>query len=311
MKEAEALSKMVSPGMKRPNAYRQGIIQIHVTQVCDRACVNCTQLSQIRQPKRFISLENFEKAVVSLKDYFGVIGVFGGNPAVSPKFPQLCEILAAHIPWERRGIWCNNPLSHGKLMRKIFNPSVSNLNVHMDKWAYKAFKQDWPESRPVGLESDSRHASGFVAMQDVIDDPEVIWEKISACDINQFWSAMICEFRGELRGYFCEIAGAQAMFHQTEPDYPDLGVPIEEGWWRKTMTDFAAQARYHCFACGFPMRAEGALATHPDSAEQVSKTHAEGYVPKQSNRKVEEVQTLVQLGVPLGNVTRYVQNAEK
>jgi len=64
-------------------------------------------------------------------------------------------------------------------------------------------------------------------MEDMTDDER--WGLIGNCDINQYWSAIICVFRGELRGYFCEIAGAQAILHENEPSYPDLGASVVPG----------------------------------------------------------------------------------
>lgn len=235
-----------------------------------------------------------------------------GN-CLSPHFERYCEILAKHIPFERRGLWCNHPRGKGAIMRKTFNPAHSNLNVHMDKDAYAEFRRDWPEARAFGLDKDSRHSPVYVAMKDVIADEAQRWSLISDCDINKFWSSMICVVRGELRGFFCEIAGAQAMLHQHEPDYPDTGIPIEPGWWRRPMADFAAQVRKHCHECGVPLRGHGELAQAPDATgvEQVSATHADVYKLKRPKRELQVVTDLVQLGSKLGRVTDYVNNANK
>lgn len=278
MNEQECISKMIAPGTRRPGKYREGVIQIWVTRHCDKSCYGCTQGSNLRynmvtqanftdgrEPikfQQFITPEQFEQAVISLKGYYGVVGVFGGNPAIHPNFEELCNIIKKHIPFEQRGIWSNNPITitNARLMKETFNPAVSNLNVHLDPIAYQLFREGWPQSHPVGLHEDSRHSPPYVAMRDVvlencsyclgtgkdpvtdlaltndnctvckgtgkISDDDKIWELISNCDINKHWSAMIGVFRGELRAWFCEIAGAQAMLHQHEPDYPDTGTPI-------------------------------------------------------------------------------------
>jgi hypothetical protein len=233
MTETEALARMVAPGTPRPGKYRQGVIQILVTSSCDKSCFACTQGSNLARPGKptFMSPEQFEAAVRSLgfgssDPYFGVVGMFGGNPALSPHFPEYCRILHTLVPFNQRGIWCNNPmtLDRAAMMRATFDPSVSNLNVHLDRQAYQMFKQGWPECSPVGLTQDSRHSPVHLAMKDVILDESRRWELISGCDINQHWSGMIGVFRGQLRAWFCEVAGAQAMLHQDEPDYPDTGL---------------------------------------------------------------------------------------
>lgn len=311
MTEQEALAIMVAPGTKRPGSYRQGVIQIHITRACDKACFGCTQGSQLAGKAPMITPEQFEEAVASLDGYFGVVGVFGGNPALHKEFPLLCEILRKHVPFERRGLWCNNPLGHGAVMRQTFDPSVSNLNVHLDQAAYDEFRRDWPECRPVGLTKDSRHSPPYTAIKDLVADEGERWALISNCDINKYWSAMVGVFRNQVRAWFCEIAGAQAMLHQAEPDYPDTGVAANKDWWRQSMSAFATQVRKHCQDCGVPLRGHGELATAPDGLEQVTQTHADVFRPKRKGRRVELVTVRGQLGDVLGKMTDYIGNAGK
>lgn len=310
MNEKQALSQMIAPGTPRPTKWRRGVIQVWVTRACDKACYGCTQGSNLGGKPGMITPEQYEEALISLKGYFGVVGMFGGNPAIHPQFGVLCEILRKHIPFEQRGLWSNNPLGNGKIMRETFNPSYSNLNVHLDKEAYDAFKRDWPESMPCGLDSDSRHSPPYVAMKDVIHDEEERWNRIAECDINRYWSAMICVFRGELRAFFCEIAGAQAMLHQHESDYPDTGLPLHEGWWRLPMENFAAQVRHHCHSCSVPLRGYGELSQSKDGVEQTSATHESIYRPKVRDRSVQVVTQIEQLGNTLERATDYIQNAK-
>jgi hypothetical protein len=366
MTEQEALARMVAPGTRRPGKYRQGVIQVWVTRACDKACFGCTQGSNLAGKPVMITLDNFEAAVQSLVGYFGVVGVFGGNPAMHPQFEELCSILASYIPFQQRGLWCNNPLGKGRIMRRTFNPAVSNLNVHLDHKAFMEFRRDWPECAlrrdwPVGLHQDSRHSPPYVAMKDVLRtacpdcgglgddnvkhefnpclrcggtgqvyDEAKAWDLISGCDINRHWSAMIGQFRGQVRAWFCEIAGAQAMLHQYEPDYPDTGIDptgVYAGWeshpthgvhddmkwWELPMQSFRHQVRHHCHSCGIPLRGHGELAQASDEegVEQVSAAHQGVYRPKHKGRRVELVTVPAQLGPRLDNVVRYLQNSNK
>lgn len=364
LNEPQALARMVRPGARKPGKYAEGVIQIWVTRACNRACYNCTQGSQLAlQPKAevnpFITPEQFETAVLSTRGYHGVIGVFGGNPALHPEFPLLCEILRKHVPYELRGLWCNDPIKepHGRAMAETFNPAHSNLNVHLDDEAARRFRAWWPGAHPIGQYNDSRHSPPYVAMRDVLHkscpacevvasggtssftdmgpcpqcdgtgqvyDEELAWSLIANCDINRHWSAMIGVFRGELRAWFCEIAGAQAMLHQTDPRYPDTGVPLEHPayqaameagerpWWDWTMDRFAQQVRIHCHSCGVPLRGHGELATAgPEGKEQVSAVHREVYRPKVRGRTVELVTTPAQLGTTLPRMTDYLGNATR
>jgi hypothetical protein len=156
----------------------------------------------------------------SLQGYFGVIALFGGNPCISPHFEEICKIMRGAVPWNRRGLWSNHPLGKGKICRQTFNPAVSNLNVHESQEAYNEFAGDWPESKPYlkGLDCDSAHRPPFVELNQMIPDEAERWRLIRDCKINAEWSAMIGIFRGQLRGWFCEIAGAQSMLHQYDSE---------------------------------------------------------------------------------------------
>jgi len=312
MEKSECLKRMISPGMIRKGKPRGGVIQIHITRACNLACFNCTQGSNLRGKTEFIKLDQFEQACKSLERYFGIVGIFGGNPALHPEFESICDILANYIPKQRRGLWCNNLNGHGAICRNTFNPAVSNLNVHLDVEAYTEMRRDWPESRPFGLHEDSRHSPVHLAMKDVIENESDRWEAISNCDINKHWSAMIGVFRGELRGYFCEIAGAQAMLHQHEPDYPDTGVEVSPSWWKKTMDEFSHQVSKHCHECAVPLRGYGELSQAENGTETTSKTHADIYKPKRKNRNVEMAVTLDDLRAnSLRKTTDYMGNGRK
>ena len=314
MTEDEALARMVSPGMRRSMVWRGGILQVWITRACDKACYSCSQGSNLAGKPGMITLEQYDLALRSLKGYFGVVGMHGGNPAVHPEFPELCEILRSHFPKEQCGLFCNNPLGHGKTMRQTFNPAFSNLNVHMDRRAAEEFARDWPESCPaiIGLDTDSRHVPPYVAMQDVIPDEAERWSLISACDINQIWSAYITVLRGRLRGFFCEVAAGQAQIHESEEDYPDTGLEVVPGWWQRPMQDFVQQVRYHCHACGIPLRSYGQLSQSLTEAEQVSQTHAAVYKLKKPGRRLQVVTDRGQvLEQALSTAVEYIANASK
>ncbi len=297
---------MKAPGDRRKGIWREGVLQIWVTRACDKACVGCTQGSNLAGPYGRMTPEQFDAACRSLKGYFGVVGVFGGNPTLHPQFEELCDILAHHFPKEQRGLWTNKLHGKGTIARRTFNPAYSNLNVHLDQAAYDEFRRDWPEARPKGLDGDSRHSPPYVAMKDVIADEAERWGLIANCDVNQLWSALIGVFRGELRAWFCELAGAQAMLHQHEPDYPDLGLPVVPGWWEQPLRAFEAQVRHHCHACGIPLRGAGDLAVG-GTVEQVSETHAAVYRPKLKGREVRLVTSRTELG-RVGRATDYIEN---
>ncbi len=301
MEAAEALRMMVPPSQKRP-CWRGGILQLHVTRACDLACLGCSQGSGLAGKPVVMTPEQFETAVKSLgfgvpgaTPYFGVLGVFGGNPAVSPHFEAYCEILRGLVPFEQRGLWCNHPRGKGAVCRITFNPRHSNLNTHMSAEAHAEFSRDWPESIPFlkGLDRDSVHGAPFVAMKDVIADEGQRWSLIPGCDVNRFWSALIGVVPGRgLRAYFCELAYAQAALHagaDDADDWPDTGLEVVPGWWKLPMQNFEAQVRLHCHSCGIPLRRPGQLAIG-GAHEEFSETHRAIARPKVRDRPVEFVE---------------------
>ena len=323
MTDNEAIAKMKAPKDSRntwplgvaPSAKFGGILQICITRMCDMACSHCTQGSNLVGPYHSMTLDQFETAVKSLVEptmYPGVVGIFGGNPTLHKQFDEICEILRKYIPFERRGLWSNRLFGHGLTCKKTFNPDVSNLNVHQNKEAYYEMLRDWPLCEPKGLEEDSRHSPTLVAMQDMEDmtDGER-WELISNCDVNQRWSALIGVFRGELRAWFCELAGAQAMLHEAEPDYPDTGHRVLPGWWNHDITHFDSQIRYHCFACGHPLRAKGDYA-NTGTVEQVSKTHVSIYnLKRPKGKRIDIITKKSQLGEQVSAATQYLSTEAK
>lgn len=297
--------KMKAPNDPRPT-WRNGVIQIHITRACDLSCTGCTQGSNLAGKPVIMPVELFEEAVKSVFGYDGVIGIFGGNPCVHPKFELICSILQKYIPFEQRGLWSNNLNGHGALCRNTFNPAFSNLNVHCSELAYEEMKRDWPECNPKGL-NDSRHSPPFVALNDIEDISDDLKDRlIEQCDINQYWSAMVGVFRGELRAWFCELAGAQSMLHQEDPNYPDTGYSASPGWWKLPIEYWSSQIKKHCYECGVPLRGKGDLAL--GNNEYVSKTHKDIYIPKRFGRKLHLVKSIKELGGHVGVATNYIEN---
>ncbi len=282
---------MIPPSGRRPAVWRGGILQIIVTRACDLACVHCTQGANLKHRPATMTPDQFDEACRSLAGYWGVVGMFGGNPCVHPQFDLLCEIMRGHFPLEQRGIWTNNLMGHGAAARITFWPGHSNLNMHLDAEAREEFARDWPESIPHlrGVDQDSVHSAPWVAMKDVIPDEAARWRLIGQCDINRHWSAAIGVIPGRgMRAYFCEIAASMAALHCADPDWPDVGLPVVPGWWQRPMADFEAQVTLHCHACGIPLRRPGKGA-QTGGPEEYTATHAAIVRPKISDRPIELV----------------------
>lgn len=256
---------MLSPIDKISARHGNDIMQIVVTTRCNLRCSNCTQLIPFRTDYDFMSLECFEKAVLSVNDWPGLVALFGGNPCVHPQFPELCRIMAKHITPQHRGLWTNNLHKHAEIAKETFGQGVGrfnagglNLNAHADAKAAEAMDAAFPgRVIPSSWNQPSHHAAILVSWQDLGLTEKQWVAKREACDINQNWSGAIVERDGEPFGYFCEVAASLDGIRGE-----NSGVPAVPGWWKNGMSAFASQVRNCCDrGCGIPLRHAGRLDT--------------------------------------------------
>lgn len=250
---------MLTPGDKVSNGGND-IIQVVVTTTCDESCSNCTQLLPFRRDYKHMSLDVFRAAVQSVKDWPGVVALFGGNPCAHPHFDDICSILAHEIPEQRRrGLWTNNLFNDrkGEIAQKTFYPyGRFNLNCHGNAKAAALFDK-WLPGRII--QSTRTRASWHAPiLMDYRDYglSEDDWVKVrEGCDINQKWSGAIVERAGKPFAYFCEVAAA--IDGATKQNH---GVEAVPGWWKLPMSYFHEQVRKCCDAgCGVPLRRKGSL----------------------------------------------------
>ena len=246
--------------MVAPTEKSNDTIQIVITRSCDLfTCSNCTQLLPFRRDALHMQPDVFRDALRSLAGWPGIYGIFGGNPCSHPKFPELMRILVEEVPQQRqRGLWSNNLLGHGPLVREVFYPHARfNLNAHGSTTAAAVMDQYVPGKRiPTSRERHSWHSSILVDWRDVgLSEPEWIAAR-ETCDINRSWSAALFERDGEPAAYFCEVGGAlDAMRGEHH------GMPALPGWWRAPMAAFQSQVAICDKGCGVPLRQLG----HRDS----------------------------------------------
>lgn len=231
------------------------IICIDVTNKCDLACSNCTRLLENQTGFWEMTPDNFRKALQSLKGYWGVIAMIGGNPCMHRDFAELCRIFREEVPNKmQRGLWTNNYFKHREVVEETFG--TFNLNSHGAERAEKDLFDLHKKVQAAGALAwtyggNSDHSPILTAVKDLYAEPEM-WERIAGCDINREWSASIVQNNGELRAYFCEVA---ASFDLARGQ--DHGMPVTEGWWQKHIVDFGDQIRRFCPSCGVPARQKG------------------------------------------------------
>jgi hypothetical protein len=261
------------------------IICIDVTNKCDLACSNCTRLLGQQTELWEMTPENFRLALQSLKGYWGIVAMIGGNPCMHSRFPELCEIFKQEFPEVlQRGIWTNNPFKHEQLCIETFG--TFNLNAHGEARAQEPLTRLTEAAKAKqGIAwtylGHSVHAPLLTAIRDIYAEGEM-WEKISRCDINREWSASIVQnAQGELRAYFCEVA---ASFDLARGQ--DHGLAVYPGWWQRTAGDFGEQISHFCPGCGVAAKLKG----RQDDEETDDYTRSNGGIanrdPKRKTFKV-------------------------
>ncbi len=210
------------------------LVQIVLNNFCEHNCCHCSQMIPFQTKRYNMSLEQIEEALISLQAYPGHIGFFGGNPLLHPQFSEACELLRKYVPVKlRRELWCS-----GKNYDKYQNTIKETF--YDEAVAYNAHEENQP----------CWHQPVQMAIDEVIEDKELMRRIIDNCWVQQRWSSAITP-KG---AYFCEIAAARA--HLTgSPE----GIPVEDGWWKRPLVDFEYQIRELCKQCSaclpMPMKA--------------------------------------------------------
>lgn len=209
------------------NISEMKIIQIDVTNACNLTCSNCTRFCghYTKDKYFFMDLDYYEKAVISLTDYPGMVGMIGGEPTLHPKFLEMCEIIKKHIPDKhRRGLWTNT-------LTKQWKENESYLEE-----IYGYFNKGGH------FTNDIQHTPILTAMEDFVELTDDVKEKyIDNCWVQLHWSATI----NPKGAFFCEVAGALSWLFNG----PN-GWDIEPGWWKKTIPEYEDQKNWACYKCG-------------------------------------------------------------
>lgn len=276
---------MLAPIDKLNQPRGNRIVQVVVTTKCDvHTCSNCTQLLPFRTDYKEMTLECVEAALRSLEGWPGIVAMFGGNPTMHGRFPELCDLWARYVPERQRGLWTNNLRGYGPIVRTIFPPGKAtfNLNTHGDPRAELEMR-DWLPGVPVyGTSGRNHHAAMLVDYRD-LGLSEAEWVPLrERCDVNRKWSSGVyqrdtdcpecfgggsgdpyeeppcetCSGTGIVQrpfAYFCEVAGSLDGIRGE-----NHGIPAVSGWWKQGMDGFGDQVRQCCDrGCGVPLRATG------------------------------------------------------
>lgn len=201
------------------------VIQIEILNGCHLSCQGCTRHVGLHRRTFVMSLDQIREAIRSLDGWEGRIGCMGGEPTLHPQFEEVCKIWQEMVPPDRREFWTAGFKwgKYEKLIKETF-PRI-NYNDHV---AY-----------------DGMHTPLLVAIDEVVDDPELRAHLIDNCSYQSHWSASITP-RG---AFFCEIAASLDWLFQDLPDWKATGWPIEPGWWKRAVADYGEQIGQMCGKC--------------------------------------------------------------
>lgn len=275
-------------------------IQIEVTNACIHHCSNCTRLCGHHQKPFFMEYETFCKAVDSVLDHPGLIGVMGGEPTLHPRFADMCQYLYEKLPKEhlaapdaftlptdsfievRRRQELDGyiiypyedgprPVIMGAGLWTTITPAYrKNFEIIQDVFRFQNLNDHT---------NASYHQPVLISRKDMGIDDET-WLKLrEKCWVNHQWSSSVTP-----KGcFFCEVAAALDMLY----DGPG-GLPIEPGWWKRDIEDFKDQFRW-CELCGIPLKTfgrdarEGIVDVSAKNVELLKEKKTARYIPEQLN----------------------------
>ena len=212
--------------------YEMYICNIDITNYCPAGCIYCTRyIRHVRHDQRYhMKLGDFRKALESLVDWPGQIGISGGEPTLHPQFREICDII--HEFPRPQGRQYQLFTSCGPRYRELREVCVGTFCcIHEN-----------PHDE--GQREVCLHQPSLVAVGEVVKNPSLRERLIDDCWVQATWAPSI----NSKGAFFCEVAGGL----DTVLDGPG-GYPVEPGWWDKTPAQFRNQRNRYCHKCGMPV----------------------------------------------------------
>ncbi len=246
------------------------VIQIDITNACIHTCSNCTRFCGYHKKPFFMDFEYFCKAVDTMIDRPGVIGIIGGEPTLHPQFREMCDYLKKRILERDGGETINDSflqyptryyidevnkarLANYELMEFNIKKPEYQMSINgAGLWSTltRGYRRNmeyildtFGEQYINDHESTSYHQPILIGRKELgISDEE--WLKLrEECWVNKHWSGAVTP-KGV---FFCEVAGSLDLLYDGEG-----GLPVEEGWWKKPIEYYKDQFKW-CELCGLPL----------------------------------------------------------
>ena len=216
--------------------YSSWCCQIELTSYCGRKCLYCSRYNRhLRPDQRFhMPLDVFEKALDSLHEWPGRIGIIGGEPILHPEFKDACELIKRKFPKKKMQLWTSGG-KRWEEFKSLVNETFADVayNEHSEK-----------------QKLDCRHQPLTIAIKEVVQDESIRRQLIDNCWVQRTWCPTITPYGA----YFCEVAAAQDILLNGGKN----AWPITHDWWKKKPSQFQGQVSLFCDNCGMaiPMERE-------------------------------------------------------
>ena len=231
--------------------YQAWWVQIEVTNACPKRCAHCTRAVRHVKKPFFMSLDDIDRALRSMRGWPRVIGCMGGEPTIHPEFEAICHLYAKYFPRERCGLWTSGGAQfekHKDLIIKTF--ACLLYNDHSE----------------VG-----QHQPWLIGIDEVVPDEKLRNELIDNCWIQKLWSPSI----NPKGAFFCEIAAVMSLMFDVGEGYA-----VEPGWWRRDVPGFRDQRDMYCGMCSMAL-----------PFGKVMNDEQDEYVSKKNRKRLEKIKS--------------------
>ena len=234
----------------------QRVVQVEITNRCFMRCSNCTRLVAHQVAPYEMTRDTFCRAVESLADHPGMVGIMGGEPTLHQDFDWLVRHYATVIDPGRKYELLRQPVLDLARYRQEHCESLDHRRGLWSATGPRFYEHLELISEVFGYWclNDHKHAGKhqalLMARKDLGVSDERWHELRDRCWIQRTWSSSI----NPAGAYFCEVAAAI--------DWTLFGGrhawPVEPGWWRRTPADFGSQLSL-CEYCSAPLNVSARL----------------------------------------------------
>lgn len=200
-------------------------IQVEITNKCNHKCNSCTRFVGHHKNTYFMPLDQVEQAMDSLVGFKGTVGIMGGEPTLHPEFLKILSMLRQKFPAEKRQLWTSGYKwdEYYNDIHRTFLPENISYNDHSE-------------------DQEIRHHPLLIAIDEVVEDKDLLFKLISNCWVQNRWSASI----NTNGAFICEVAAAMSYWLDW-----DFSLDVEPGWWKIKPGDelFQEQILTYCVNC--------------------------------------------------------------